>query len=294
MKPRADGRLYYQVSGLNPNEEYYFQVQALNLLTDNFSLNDKKLSAKTFANRTASFEGVQSVIHQPGPDGLNFIKVVWSPAEKGSTGFVPLPSDAVKYEVTVLSSDRILSDFDNTELSNDDRKILYFSANNSYGVVGGLIPGQTYFVRVRAIHQEYSSKSTIEGYKHEENNKYVAITMLTSDLGKVDFDSDSLVIDRPDGAEGLTSLNAVWGFPTGGAYNHFRLYYAGELNDPNNISLLEETILNINPSSGCDDTSDYFCRKVQFSTNSFQALDLITNWRYYFIVYVCFDETCQE
>ena len=100
MKPRADGRLYYQVSGLNPNEEYYFQVQALNLLTDNFSLNDKKLSAKTFANRTASFEGVQSVIHQPGPDGLNFIKVIWSPAEKGSTGFVPLPSDAAKYEVT--------------------------------------------------------------------------------------------------------------------------------------------------------------------------------------------------
>ena len=135
-------------------------------------------------------------------------------------------------------------------MSTDDRKVLYFSGNNFYGVVGGLVPGQTYYVRVRALHQDYSSKSYIDGYKHEENNKYIAITMLTSDLGKVEFDPESLAINRPDGAQGLTSLNAVWGFPTGGAYNHFRLYYSGEEYDPKIFLFWKKRSLNINPSMG--------------------------------------------
>ena len=65
----------YTVDGLVPNREYYFEVQFLNLLTGQVSSSTEKKVVKTFYNRTADFYGVESVIHQPGPDGTNFVKV---------------------------------------------------------------------------------------------------------------------------------------------------------------------------------------------------------------------------
>jgi len=294
LTPRADGRLMYTVSNLKPNREYYFEVQVTNLNTGESSLSDEKRSAKTFSNRTASFLGVQSVSHQPGPDGLNFIKVSWSPAERESNGLIPLPSDAAKYEVTILSAMRQLSDFDNTLLSNDDRKVIYFNESVNFGVIGGLISGGTYYVRVRAIHHEYIDKQNLEGYRHEENNKYIEITMLTNDSNSIEFDPTSFLMNNADGSKALNSASSTWSYPTGGAYNHFRLYYKGA--DVDSINLINEELLNIRPDLiPCEmDGDGFLCRRFDFTENSGDILDLTTNWRYFFILVVCLDETCQQ
>lgn len=294
ITPRADGRLMYTVSNLNPNREYYFEVQVTNLISGESSLNDEKRGATTFANKTADFLGIQSVTHQPGPDGLNFIKVSWVPAKRESNGLIPLPSDAAKYEVTVLSASRQLSDFDNILLGNDERKVTYFNESVNYGVIGGLISGATYYVRVRAIHQEYAEKQNLEGYRHEENNKYIEITMLTNDSNSVEFDGASFQVNNSSGAKALNSATASWQYPTGGAYNHFRLYYKGMNVDQ--ISLIEEELINIRPDQiPCEmDGDGFLCRRFEFTENSGDILDLNNSWRYYFILAVCLDETCQN
>ena len=176
-----------------------------NLLTGESSLSEEKRSAKTFPNRTANFNGVQSVVHQPGPDGMNFIKVSWSPAERESSGLIPLPADVAKYEVTVLSATRQLSDFDNEFLGNEDRKVVYFNDGVNFGVIGGLQAGDTYYARVRAIHHEYYDLLETDEVRHEENNKYVEITMLTNDATSVIFESDLFSVTKADGVEGLTT-----------------------------------------------------------------------------------------
>jgi hypothetical protein len=291
---RADGRMMFTVDNLAPNREYYFEVQVTNLITGEKSLSDEKRSAKTFSNRTASFEGVQNVMHQPGPDGLNFIKVSWSPAVRDSNGLIPLPSDAAKYEVSILSSTRQLSDFNNISLENEDRKVVYFNESVNFGVVGGLQSGMTYYVRVRAIHHEYYDNLSDEEYKHEENNKYVEITMLTNDSNTISFDQSLFFVTKGDGAEGLNSAKATWGYPAGGAYNHFRLYYKGISSEL--ISLIDEDLINIRPDLiPCEmDLDDFLCRRFDFTENSANILDLTMNWRYYFILVVCLDESCQE
>ncbi len=294
LVPRADGRLMYTVDGLIPNREYYFEVQVTNLITGEKSQSEEKRSATTFPNRTASFDGVQSVTHKPGPDGMNFIKVTWTPAKRESSGLIPLPADVSKYEVTVLSSSRQLTDFDNENLANDERKVVYFSDNANYGVVGGLQPGETYFIRVRAIHYEFYDESKFSELKHEENNKYLSITMLTNDSSDLDFDPELFSVLKGDGQEALTSAKASWGVPTGGAFNHFRIYYKGV--DAELISLIDESLINLNPGEvSCEmNPATFFCRRFDFSENSANILDLTVNYRYSFILAVCLDETCRN
>lgn len=296
VSPRADGRLMYTVDNLLPDREYFFQVQVLNLESGLYSLNDEKRSIRTFSNRTASFEGVQSVFHQPGPDGLNFIKVNWSPAVKEASGPLPMPSDPAKYEVTVLSADRILADFDNKLLSTVDRKVVYFNSSESFGIVGGLVEGQTYYVRVRAYHTDFVNNGSNGLVRHEENNKYIEITMLSGDADNLNFDPTLFFAVRPEGAAGLNSVNLNWSFPTGGAYNHFRVYFQGLEIDDSNLSLLEDRLNNINPFvEGCPfDPNNIFCQRLDFRENSFDALDLNTNKTYVFILAVCIDESCSK
>ena len=38
-------------------------------------------------------EEVESVIHQPGPDGTNFVKVSWGAAVRESSGVIPMLAD---------------------------------------------------------------------------------------------------------------------------------------------------------------------------------------------------------
>ena len=295
LSPRADSRLMYTVDGLVPNREYYFEVQFLNLLTGQVSSSTEKKVVKTFYNRTADFYGVESVIHQPGPDGTNFVKVSWGAAVRESSGVIPMLADVSKYEVTVLNASRLISDFDNENLPNEERKIAYFNESSTYGIIGGLQPNNTYYIRVRAIHHGYYENLDNIDYQHEKNNKYVEITMLSGDGSEIDFESDSFVVTKPDGVEGLNSAVANWDFPTGGAFDHFRIIYKGSDPESEDQTVIENTLRVINPSGSCNLNPDgIYCRQIDFSTNSANILDLNVDWHYTFILAVCLNESCSS
>ena len=296
LAPRADSRLMYTVEGLTPNREYYFEVQFMNLLTGQVSSSTEKKVVKTFYNRTADFYGVESVIHQPGPDGTNFVKVSWGAAVRESSGVIPMLADVSKYEVTVLNASRLISDFDNENLPNEERKIAYFNESSTYGIIGGLQPNSTYYIRVRAIHHGYYENLDNIDYQHEKNNRYVEITMLSGDGSEIEFDTDSFIVTKPDGLEGLNSAVANWGFPTGGAFDHFRIIYKGSDPESGDSTILENTMRLINPSDfSCElDPDSYYCRQLDFSINSVNILDLEVNWQYTFILAVCLNESCSN
>lgn len=296
LTPRADSRLMYTIEGLVPNREYYFEVQYMNLLTGQVSASTEKKVAQTFYNRTADFHGVESVVHQPGPDGTNFVKVSWAAATRESSGVIPMLGDVAKYEVTVLNASRLITDFDNEKLTNDERKVTYFNENSAYGIVGGLQPNETYYIRVRAIHHGYYDYLDDPTYQYEKNNKYVKITMLSGDGNEIDFDKESFIVTKPDGLDGINSALANWEFPTGGAFDHFRLIYKGSDPEEVSASAIESIFETINPSQiPCElDPTNYYCRQVDFSTNNANILDLKVDWRYTLILAICLNEACSN
>ena len=102
-------------------------------------------------------------------------------------------ADVSKYEVTVLNASRLITDFDNENLPNEERKVAYFNDSSTYGIIGGLQPNNTYYFRVRVIHHGYYENLDIIDYQHERNNKYVEITMFSGDGSEIDFETDFTV-----------------------------------------------------------------------------------------------------
>ena len=63
-----------------------------------------------------------------------------------------------------------------------------------------------------------------------------------------------------------------------------------------NSSSIENMLRVINPSDiSCElDPDSFYCRQIDFSTNSANILDLEVNWRYTFILAVCLNESCSN
>ncbi len=226
------GEYRYTVTGLFTNTLYQFRVGVRDAATGEQSKNDKSLSAKTFSNITATFNGVSSAEAAPGIDGRTSIIVKWIPAVTLSSSiFSPRITDPIAYEVRYMStSDGNILTLNDVGNPNVTTQILPSAVNSSTNgsiererLISGLAPDTQYYFQVRAIHKSWGDFRDDPTYLYERNTRVVIAKTRSLDE-EFDFNGRSLSISAPPGQDGFSRADLRWSSAIG-PYVHYRLYY---------------------------------------------------------------------
>ena len=100
-------------------------------------------------------------------------------------------ADVSKYEVTVLNASRLITDFDNENLPNEERKVAYFRVQYLWY--------HRWFYRIIYTSVKSNASWLLRkfdniDYQHEKNNRYVEITMLSGDGSEIEFETNSFIV----------------------------------------------------------------------------------------------------
>ncbi|MBY0414951.1 MAG: hypothetical protein K2Q18_12345 [Bdellovibrionales bacterium] len=273
------------VSNLSINTTYSFNMKAIDSSANISSTLDpaKALTATTFSNETADFQGISTVVLGAGESGKTTAIVSWLQATTKGSSISPRATDPVAYEVRYISQLGGIGNLNNLKYSGPDRVIIQNPSSLSTSPtlstqtsmsIGGLNPGTVYYFQVRAIHKNFAIYGADTTYKHEMNTKYLYIKTLDSS-GIFDFATNQVALTNPVGEDGLTRLNVAW-LPASGAFNHYRVCYkkiAGPSVDPSVVplddKLLDSNSFDIN---NCD---------IKTAEDNFHQLISLDSYAYY-------------
>lgn len=206
----AEGNYLYTVKDLSIATRYEFNIKA-SLIKDATKTTRldplRAKSAITFANETASFNGVSGLELGIGNRSMDTVFVKWIPAEIKGTNLNIKPNDPIAYEITYWAKGipKVSQQFPNT--------IANPTLSKSTGeTVGDLAPGTTYYFQVRSIHKKYATEiGQNVTYKREENNKVLKITTakeVDHNLKFVGF--NELAVSNPIEKRGRTEVDLHW------------------------------------------------------------------------------------
>ena len=288
LVPDYRGFLRYTVTGLNINEQYVFNVQAKDDKGQQ-SVNDAFKSVTTFSNQTSNFTGIGSIKNLSGGASKNSLLIEWPAAER-TGGYIPEDSDVSKYEVVLINSDTATPvAFDDTSFTAPTRIVNYVDGKKISQQVNGLLPGTTYYVRVRGIHHGFSKYSSDPSYFYEKNNSYLSATTLSDSVGDIQVDLDSFEVTTPSNSTGKTSLDLSWA--TGiGAIDHYRIYYK-----ENGTGEAWSTYKNSRDDiCNGQETTDpaYFCKQVTYEDSKSKLVELEPYTSYEVYLIMCLDSLC--
>jgi hypothetical protein len=279
------GMLKVTITGLEINTLYNINVQVMN---DSGRRSDVQRSqnVRTFANRTANFNGIATLRNTAGTDGLTSLYLSWPEAERRGTLFVPNEIDVVEYVITAVDSEFLTpGDLNNKNFSRPYRYEFVISGMLSSRVITGLQPGREYHVQVRAIHKGFKDFAQLTGYRAEQNTNYLTISTLSPDSNDIEYNPSIIKANRFNGSLGLTSINVEWDNVVG-AFDHFRVYY----NTTKDLTFT--TAGAIVPS--CSALSPIPCKKIRFDRNSTIVTDLVPLQQYEVNVVICVDIDCNS
>ncbi|MEA9357699.1 fibronectin type III domain-containing protein [Bacteriovorax sp. PP10] len=230
----ASGYYVFTVANLTMNSIYTFNMRAVKAGSNEALKLDptKSISAITFKNETADFLGISSVTLGAGESGRDTVKIKWVPAVITGTNINPRITDPVAYEITYVTKTLGVQNINNVNYSAPGRSVVtipYPIANppalnrDSEYTITGLIPGETYYFQVRAIHKGYILYKSDVTYQRELNTRYIKVTTLNN-TGLFDFNEALVNMTSPAGEAGLTNLNINW-IPAGGEFKQYRVCY---------------------------------------------------------------------
>ncbi len=319
LSPNESGYYTYTVTKLSVNTTYSFAVGVRDLTTGIETDENKELFATTFANFTADFDGIGSVVPAAGEAGTEEVTVEWIPAVTKGAGSFPKPTDPIAYEIRYMKSENG-SPGDLKNAANPDVTVTMVPASISSSSpvstersrpVGGLQPGTKYYFMVRCIHKGYALYGSDPNYKLEQNLKILSVTT-TAEGGLLEWDNESVKVEAPDGEAGLTKADVSWA-KAKGPFQFYRVFYVkiGEANalDPNDDGIPDKTFEQLS-SEAPDFDSTYIQSIVDGTTaepSGFKDVDSenayyrlgqdssLTSYGYYKIsTYVCTNSSCAE
>jgi hypothetical protein len=286
LRPDFRGLLSYTVSGLQINTEYVFQVQVKDKTTGQRSTSPETRKGKTFANITASFDGIANIKNLPGYDGTTSLKIEWSEAVRSNPLLPPLEGDAIQYEITLVDADELTpGDMDDVAFGLPKRVVVPVPIDRVDYTVTGLQSDTKYHAQVRAVHHGFSQFGALPGYKKEENHRYLTLSTLSDELASIQVNLNDRSLALGAGESGLTSMDVTWG-EVQGAFDHFRIYYTYE------GDFVGEGFVSNDCGSGTVYQTFFYCKKVEYLYNTTKITDLVPGEDYKVKVYICQDDTC--
>ena len=245
LTANSKGLMMVVISHLTINTTYTFNMKAVITGTTSSALLDptKALTAKTFANETADFQGISTVALGAGQSGKNTVIVTWLSATTLGTEISPRPNDPVAYEIKYISQLGGVLNLNNAKYSGPDRVTVQNPtplssspalSTQTSATINGLNPGTTYFFQVRAIHTNYAIYGSDPNYKTEANTKYLTIKTLSTTDDAFTFSTNLVTLSHPLADAGLSKLNLAW-LPAGGPFDHYSVCYT-KLADPNDLT----------------------------------------------------------
>jgi hypothetical protein len=286
LRPDFRGLLRHTIKGLTIDSSYSFKVEAFDS-TGRSSSSNKVVSAKTFSNKTAIFDGVGSVNNTSGSDSFFSLTVNWTEAIRLGNDFIANEVDVYEYVITILDGDFLSpADLFNPIYTEPLRRQLIVPGNQKSRKVTGLRPGTEYHIHVAAMHhgltQPYGANPS---YLSESNSRYITMSTLANDESGVIYEPSNITANRLNGSAGLTSARVEWDAVVGG-FDHIRIYYA-----PQSIAFNQNThvqSLCAGPAPGIDIP----CKKMGFNDLSTIVTGLAPLTLYEFNVLICMDADC--
>lgn len=292
------GMMSTVITNLSINTSYTFNIKAIETGSSASSTLDptKALTAKTFANETADFQGISTVVLGAGESGKTTAIVSWLSAVTKGSAISPKPTDPVAYEVKYISQLGGVSNLNNSQYTGPDKVTLQNPSTLSTSptlstqtsmTINGLNPGTLYYFQVRAIHKNFAIFGTDSSYKRESNTRYLYVKTLDSS-GIFDFATNQVLLTNPIGEAGLTKLNVSW-LPASGDFNHYRICYTkvGEPNvDPSSVTVADNLV-----DSGSFAINDCISKNAD---DTFHQLISLESYAYYQVkVVACKTALCE-
>jgi hypothetical protein len=259
----------------------------------------KTLTATTFANATADFAGISSVVLGAGESGKTTAIVNWVAATTTGSIISPKPTDPVQYEVKYISQLGGAGNLNNDNYLGPDKKSIkdpdpltaFPSLSNSTSMtIPNLNSGTTYYFQVRAIHKNYALYGSDKTYKSEANTKYLSIKTLDSS-GVFDFKSNQVMLTSPIGQDGLTNLNVAW-LPASGAFDHYRVCYTKVFNATDTVAVIDDQLVDNDAFPISVDSASTFCFTATPNDTFFQLTNLASYAYYQVKVIACQTFNC--
>jgi hypothetical protein len=276
-----DQNYLYTVTGLTLKTIYNFNMRVVVAGTTTSALSldpNKSISVETFANETADFMGVSSLVLGSGNSAVNSVTVNWIPATIKGTSLNIRPTDPVAYEIIYwMSGDpknviQVPSSYANPVLNRD----------SSYTVTN-LVAGTNYFFQVRAIQKSYALNiSTDPLFKRELNSRVMQLATLAVVPTDLSFITNgNLFLTNPITEKGRTELNVNWSPAWGnGGFFSYRVYY-----QKIDLGLLQHLTDQFGDLSNLDPSAQV--ANVDASLTNFTLTNLDPKAHYQVKVYVC-------
>lgn len=291
-------KLRFTLTGLQEARNYIVRVDVEDQITHEVTTTTNTLSDSTYDTKVADFYGISHVSNLSGIDGLDSIRVRWTHAECIDAMRCDQDSDPKAYEIILLDQTNMglnPSSFDEIDFGPEDGRIVkqipYSTSNNeNEALIRGLRSNTMYYVLVRAIHQASIDDINNMRLRGESNHSYLTIMTLNDDLSEVDYDTDSLEIQRLSGTDATTGIKALWKAAIG-VFDHYRLYYAPE-GAGLSSSLPSECKSVLSPVD--DPNLTKLCKEVNYSEVDTIVAGLLPQTNYEFILVVCATGTCND
>lgn len=306
------GEFKYTVERLKVNTSYSFSVGVKDTKTGLQSNVNKSLSAKTFLNLTANFNGILSAKPLEGSLGTTKMLLKWIPAVTNGGILGAMAEDPVAYRISYIRAEdgsatdllsegnpnvvTYISDATDATLikTSTDPKLLKnlkktINATTSV-IIPDLLPGNKYYFLVRAIHTAYVDYRLLAGYEYEKNlNIFEAMTL--EPLAPVTWNETSVVASIVADDPTLSRKNLNWDAASG-PFKKYRVYVRslGGANNPATSPDLTAIDLAIN--NGTAMPANNFGLVIA-PDQPFIQLSSLNPYEYYnVVVATCLSDTC--
>lgn len=285
------GILKVTLTGLTRVTTYLVKVEARDNELGTSSNSQKIVSATTFPNQVADFQGISSAHNLPGQDGKDSLKLRWTPA-RTSGNLTKQEWDPKRYEVVLVDTSKLTPGDLDVEYTNAQGKWVYtFNHDDSINeyIVRGLPSKTKFYIRMRAIHEASIDDVYVPSKRSELNTNYVTIATLSPDLADINFQPESFAVTLANGESGLNAVFGTW-TAAQGIFDHYRLYYALEGGGVASGSLPDLCLSELLSPIG----STVFCKKVGFESDSSPITGLKPYSKYEVVLVLCATSACES